>query len=153
MVIDVAPAKMHADRGGGLRDEHAHVGRGVGPHPDHAVGVGQLHEIGVRELGAVAPTPGLVEVARHVAVRVVVEDERDHVDDRELLANRGRSGRQHDDRARTCPAHLAEKVQTHFFQVGEVVLKRDLDAEFFQVREQLVPARVAPEVDALWAAG
>src|SRR5205823_13133367 len=41
----------------------------------------------LRELGAVAPTPGLVEVARHVAVRVVVEDERDHVD---AVLHRGR---------------------------------------------------------------
>ena len=46
-----------------------------------------------------------------------------------------------------------KEVQTHFFQFGEFVVKRDLDAEFFQVREQLVPARVAPEVNALGPAG
>ena len=70
----------------------------------------------------------------------------------ELLVNAGRTGRQHDDRAWTRLAHLAKEVQTHFFQFDEFVVKRDLDAKFFQVREQLVPARVAPEVDALWAA-
>src|SRR5438552_4036945 len=65
--------------------------------------------------------------------------------DGELLVNTGRTVRQHEDWARTRLAHLAEKVQIHCCQLGELVVKRDLDAEFFQVREQLFPARVAPE--------
>ena len=48
--------------------------------PDHPEGVGQLHEVGILQLGPVLPAPGLVEVAGHVAVGAVVEDHRDHVD-------------------------------------------------------------------------
>ena len=62
-------------------------------------------------------------------------------------------GRQHDDGAGPGLPHLPKEVQVHFLQFGEVVSERDLDAEFVQVREQLFPARVAPEVNAFGAAG
>ena len=62
------------------KHEVADLGRLPRPHAGHAVGVGELHEVGVVEVGAVAAAPGLVQVARDVAVGVVVEDDGDRGD-------------------------------------------------------------------------
>ena len=41
----------------------------------------------------------------------------------------------------------------HYLQRGEFVFNRDFNADFFQVRKQLFPARVAPKVDLFGSAG
>src|SRR4029453_8884895 len=62
---------VHLDRVG---DELADLGGVLRPPADGAVGLSEPDEIGVVQFGRELPAPVLVEVARDVAVGVIVED-------------------------------------------------------------------------------
>jgi hypothetical protein len=71
----------------------------------------------------------------------------------ELLGNMGRAGRKHDDWARTCFAHVPEKVLIDFLYLGQFIVNRGCNAEIVQVPKQLFPTRVAPKLNVFGSAG
>jgi hypothetical protein len=71
----------------------------------------------------------------------------------QLFGFRWRAWEIHDPKTGTGLAHLSEKVFMDDLQLGEIILDRNLDTDFVQVRKQLFPARVAPQVKVLGATG
>ena len=62
----------------------------VRPHPDRAERLGELHEIGVMQIGPVRAAEHILQIAGDVAVGIVPEDDGRYVD--AVLDRRGKLG-------------------------------------------------------------
>ena len=71
----------------------------------------------------------------------------------ERLCHVGRPGLREHQRGRPRPPHLTKEVQVYLLHGGQVVLNRNFDTKFLQMRKHILPARVATEDNLLWAVG